>query len=534
LLRVRCLLRLLFVGLAVAAAPVTVTAPAPAPAPASALPAGTPWFNDSVWLPRFHIRPGPEATTMNDPCGPFVFNGMWHVFFQDHISSGTAWGHVVSADGAHFAHLPPAIVVDRPSDGMSINTGSVTVVNGVPTAVYNGGILRPVGNETHGKVEGQSVAFAANLSDPRLKVWRKPSYNPIIPHSPPGADHCPSFRDDSAAWRSQGEWKMIASGCSKQLLYSSKDFVIWRYEGNLFDEGSECPDFFELNTTALAAANSGTAPTHVLKTGTFRLGSYNQTAQRFVPTAGAIGEPFPTQDGATGYSFDTYAGKSFVDGMGRRRWYEWVQELNPFNPCGNMSVPVQCNPWPLERTWGSMLSLAYVLSYEPDRLPHKLIQRPPPELELLRVRVDIDHKDIVVPITSDTISAVPLALPAGAGKAMEVMLRFRRPQRAGSYELGLRLLESTGLNQTHEVTIVSMLVDTTDTDAADGGTVTCVVDRSQSSSVAMFAGGYPFFKHTGMMHTNATVPLAAAGSGLGEGASEEDGDLLMHVVVDHS
>lgn len=54
------------------------------------------------------------------------------------------------------------------------------------------------------------------------------------------------------------------------------------------------------------------------------------------------------------------------------------------NPCGNMSVPVQCNPWPVARTWGSMLSLAYVLSYESDRIPNKLIQRPPPELELLR------------------------------------------------------------------------------------------------------------------------------------------------------
>ena len=94
---------------------------------------------------------------------------MYHVFFQDHIPSGTAWGHVASADLAHFSHLPPAIVVDKPSDGMSINTGSVTIVEGVPTAVYNGGILR------NGTVKGQSVAYAANLSDPLLLNWSKPS-----------------------------------------------------------------------------------------------------------------------------------------------------------------------------------------------------------------------------------------------------------------------------------------------------------------------------------------------------------------------
>ena len=126
------LLRLCCLG-AAAAAEGHPWAEAAAPLPASA----SLEFNDSVWLPQFHIRPGAEATTMNDPCGPVYFNGMYHVFFQDHIPSGTAWGHVVSADGVHFAHLPPSIVVDRPSDGMSINTGSVTIVNGVPTAVYN-------------------------------------------------------------------------------------------------------------------------------------------------------------------------------------------------------------------------------------------------------------------------------------------------------------------------------------------------------------------------------------------------------------
>lgn len=133
-------------------------------------------------------------------------------------------------------------------------------------AWLQGGILRPVGNETHGKVEGQSVAYSANISDPMLKLWLKPSYNPIIAHSPAGADHCPSFRDDSAAWRSQGEWKMIASGCNKQLLYTSNDFISWRYEGNLFDEGSECPDFFPINATASNAAAGVSTPVNMYAT----------------------------------------------------------------------------------------------------------------------------------------------------------------------------------------------------------------------------------------------------------------------------
>lgn len=154
-------------------------------------------------------------------------------------------------------------------------------------------------------------------------------------------------------------------------------------------------------------------------------------------------------------------------------------------------------------------------------------------------------------------SDVPIDLPEGAGKAMEVLLRWRRPQNPGRYELGLRLLEGSGINGTREVTIVSMLVDIpghlnavtddgeadpTDAspldasereidphEAATGGTVRCTVDRSKSSSVAWFAGGYPFFKDVAFLKTNSTVPLAAARAPASDGG--DPSDLLMHVVV---
>ena len=170
------------------------------------------------------------------------------------------------------------------------------------------------------------MAWAANLSDPLLLSWFKPAHNPIIPRSPPGANHCPSFRDDSAAWRSRGERKMIASGCGAQLLYSSPDFRHWRYTGTLCDEGSECPSFWRLPNSSSAR---GGGATHVLKTGRFRLGTHDEGRQRFVPLPGHRGQPFPVQDGADGYSFDTYAGKDYVDGEARGRWHDWVQESTP-------------------------------------------------------------------------------------------------------------------------------------------------------------------------------------------------------------
>jgi hypothetical protein len=415
---------------------------------------------------------------------------------------------------------------------MSINTGSVTIVNGRPTAVYNGGILR------NGTVEGQSVAWAANLSDPLLAEWHNPSIpldgytNPIVPLSPPlpSPEHCPSFRDDSAAWRSGGQWKMIASGCGAQLLYTSADFVSWKYGGKLFDEGSECPSFWRLEPSPLTGDAGGLA-THVLKTGVFRLGTYDEAAQRFLPLPGSDGQPFPVQDGADGYSFDTYAGKDFVDAVGRRRWYDWVQESTPASVCNTSCVPwtpACCvpTPWPMRRTWGSMLSLSYVLSYEPERLPNKLLQNPPPELHLLRTRqeVDLAAVSLVTNCTLGKCEAVhALTLPAGSGSTMEVIVRWARPSIPGQYELGVRLLEGAGGNGTTEVTVVSMVVDILSQGQVSEGKVECMVDRRLASSLAHFAGGYPFFDKP-FLRKNATVPLSAVPEEL----------LSMHIVVDKS
>jgi sucrose-6-phosphate hydrolase SacC (GH32 family) len=65
------------------------------------------------------------------------FNGMYHAFFQgegyrgpppplrltpflfatDWLPEGTGWGHVVSADLAHWTHVAPALRVEYAFDG---------------------------------------------------------------------------------------------------------------------------------------------------------------------------------------------------------------------------------------------------------------------------------------------------------------------------------------------------------------------------------------------------------------------------------
>lgn len=322
---------------------------------------------------------------------------------------------------------------------------------------------------------------------------------------------------------------MLVSGCHDQMLYTSSDFKHWHFEGSFFDRGSECPDFFKLPDVVNTNA-SNISQQYVLKTEQFYIGSYDQKAQKFVPA----GRPFAVQDGADGYSYDTYAGKSFMDeSSGLRRWFEWVQELTPAcsdsesdgneiqqpHPCKNMTT------WPILRTWGSMLSLCYVLSFDPS-FPGKLIQRPPPELSLLRVRQDANRRGVLVRLGADPIR---LELPPGAGNQMEIIVRWVWPTVPGVYELGLRLLEGDGLTgRPREVTVISatVTIGQLEGEEKENG-VLCVVDRRASSSLATFAGGYPFFHDTAFLRTNATVPR-------GKVVNSGDDTLLMHVVVDHS
>ena len=54
------------------------------------------------------------------------------MFFQDHLAlpggTGPVYGHAVSRDLAHWAHMPVAIWNDKPYDSIGIYTGSATVL----------------------------------------------------------------------------------------------------------------------------------------------------------------------------------------------------------------------------------------------------------------------------------------------------------------------------------------------------------------------------------------------------------------------
>ena len=90
--------------------------------------------------PQFHVRDA--SCTINDPNGPIYdpVHGVYHLHYQNHVGlhGGRTWGHAVSKDLAHWAHLPISIWNDQPYDSNTIASGSGTVVNGKIIQVYPG------------------------------------------------------------------------------------------------------------------------------------------------------------------------------------------------------------------------------------------------------------------------------------------------------------------------------------------------------------------------------------------------------------
>ncbi|VAH70900.1 unnamed protein product [Triticum turgidum subsp. durum] len=77
------------------------------------------------------------------------------------------------------------------------------------------------------KNQVQNVAYPANLSDPYLRQWVKPDYNPII--SPDHGINASAFRDPTTAWYGPDGLVVGTKENMKGIavLYRSRDFKKW-------------------------------------------------------------------------------------------------------------------------------------------------------------------------------------------------------------------------------------------------------------------------------------------------------------------
>jgi beta-fructofuranosidase len=176
-------------------------------------------------FPKFHVRP--PRGFVNDPNGPCLIDGVFHLFYQyrhaTDASTPVVWGHVSSPDLAKWTHYRSAITpLPGGPDSDGIYSGNTVVNDGIVRAFYSGKLLdHPHQLPLLAKSENKGASFGA----PRH----------IIPA--PSVDEVHTFRDPYV-WRTPGGWAMVVgagtnAGNAEARLYTSDDLDHWTPSGNL-------------------------------------------------------------------------------------------------------------------------------------------------------------------------------------------------------------------------------------------------------------------------------------------------------------
>lgn len=270
------------------------------------------------------------------------YKGFYHLFYQHNplapdFSKIMIWGHSVSQDMVNWIQLEPALSPSEPFDINSCWSGSATILpDGRPVILYTG-------LDDNNKQQVTVVAEPKDVSDPLLREWVKPKYNPVM--VPPSNVPFNCFRDPTTAWQGQdGKWRVLIGAKEKDtekgmaILYRSDDFVQWtKYTVPLLEsEGTgmwECPDFFPVSVTGKegvdTSVNNATVR-HVVKASfggndCYVIGKYSSENEEF-----SADYEFTNTSADLRYDYGTfYASKAFFDSVKNRRInWGWVIETD--------------------------------------------------------------------------------------------------------------------------------------------------------------------------------------------------------------
>uniref|UniRef100_A0A0D9VYP5 beta-fructofuranosidase n=1 Tax=Leersia perrieri TaxID=77586 RepID=A0A0D9VYP5_9ORYZ len=328
----------------------------------------------------FHFQP--PKHWINDPNGVMQYKGVYHLFYQYNPKSAVwgniVWAHAVSKDLVNWEILEPAIYPTAPFDENGCWSGSATILpDGKPVIMYTG--IDADGRQV------QNVAYPKDLSDPYLREWVKPEYNPVI--APDAGVNATAFRDPTTAWRGpDGVWRLVIGTKDNHrgiaALYRSRDFVHWAPAQRALHTGDtgmwECPDFYPVT--------DGDGNTrHVLKVSLdltryeyYTFGEYDHGADTYAPDA-----TLADGDGGLRYDYgDFYASKTFLDtGKNRRVLWGWANESD--------SVADD-----VRKGWAGVQAIPRKLWLAPDG--KQLMQWPVAEIESLRGSNHVNVTDKMV------------------------------------------------------------------------------------------------------------------------------------------
>nr|AFV59226.1 cell wall invertase CcwINV [Elsholtzia haichowensis] len=296
--------------------------------------------DDQPYRTAYHFQP--PKNWMNDPNGPMIYKGIYHLFYQ-YNPKGAVWGNIVwahstSKDLINWSPHPIAIYPSIQSDINGCWSGSATILSkGKPAILYTG--INPQNQQV------QNLAIPKNLSDPYLIEWIKPQSNPMMAPTEQNQINASSFRDPTTAWLGRdGRWRVIVGNKigrrGRALMFRSKDFVHWTEAKHplysLRGTGMwECPDFFPVSTSGedgVDTSKVGKGLKHVLKASindgffdSYAIGTYKYNLGKdvFVPEKGSL-----RLDSQSKYDHGKfYASKTFFDSSTKRRiLWGWINE----------------------------------------------------------------------------------------------------------------------------------------------------------------------------------------------------------------
>jgi sucrose-6-phosphate hydrolase SacC (GH32 family) len=337
--------------------------------------------------PAFHFTP--TEGWINDPNGLVWFRDEWHLFYQYYNPEqvdGMQWGHAVSTDLMHWAHLPPAIAPDAHGQ---IWSGSAVVDAENSSGLFEGegGIVCIFTHWQPGEDGRQSQGIAFSSDGRRFETY---SGNPVIPqlrHLEGHPDDA-AFRDPKVFYHAPTErWIMVVAG-GKLRIFSSADLIHWDFESIHDDITTECPDLFPLpvdgDPNDLRWVLSGGGRWYML-------GDFD--GKRFIPQS----ERLPMSGGPDFYATQTWSNAP----DGRRvaiSWlFDWCYGSGP--SAGGIN-----NPFPTAPISGGALSVPCELSLARTTAGLRLLQNPVPEFDRLPAKeVALDR----IPLPPGESVAIP-------------------------------------------------------------------------------------------------------------------------------
>lgn len=196
------------------------------------------------WRPALHFSPAEHW--VNDPNGPFLLDGTYHLFYQYNpagmVWGPMSWGHATSTDLLHWQEQDIAIPATPQEDIFSgtviydsqnrsgLGSASAPPLLAFHTSVFHGNPAHPDGTQA------QSLSYSLD----RGAHWQAYDRNPILTLQPDSRQ----FRDPSIIWYPQGQcWIMTTVVADAQLvkLYRSTDLLHWSFLSDFQPSGYRKP-----------------------------------------------------------------------------------------------------------------------------------------------------------------------------------------------------------------------------------------------------------------------------------------------------